>query len=475
MGKKSKPQRPSGDDAVAAESAAAEAEKLLARGEELLDEDASAALSALSEAVLKLPTRQQAWYHRGVAAAELWEDSDEPDTKAQLLETSMASFRQVLRLDTSRRGELRYLAAIASGRLLGQAAAGIERRAEEEDDRGGLPFLVPGTWPALAQPLLVEASQNFEEAARLVREWGHPELGSDVLGAWGEVLALQMRRTAAEAELAAGSTSAPWAWADSKLLAATWGLCEAAADKFSSSAQGETSESEVDDLRWMTLHVEHLLSFVELARRALVTAPTGTYVSEDWASKATAAWRAAVRLATASALLAETSCWEAEALRGDALAAGCELLGAAGVSRLRVPTVQAIQVETTSELSAVSNACGEEEADKERLAFLAEEAYGKALRRSGGAEARRTVGLALGELFLGMARGCKAQGPGDLAVEMYLQRANSAFEAVATLCAEAPADGDSADAEATAWYNIACAAGLAARPDQASTALRNCF
>ena len=234
-----------------------------------------------SAAVAAGPTRQLAWYNQGIAAAELWQESQELEgTGQQLLETATAAFRKILELDTSQRSELRYLGTIAAGRLLVGAA-------ERSDDLGTFH----------CDALLVEATKHFEEAHRLVREWGHDDLG-DAWGDWGKALALQMRRYISS--IPEGSPNLNW----SDLLGKISTLCNQAAERFQAATQalGEGEDDEMEDrntsdLDWMVSHIEHLSAFVGIAARGVREAPGAE--SLEWLRRGILAFQEAVRLAFA--------------------------------------------------------------------------------------------------------------------------------------------------------------------------------
>eukprot|EP00930_Biecheleria_cincta_P005517 TRINITY_DN106448_c0_g1_i1.p1 TRINITY_DN106448_c0_g1~~TRINITY_DN106448_c0_g1_i1.p1 ORF type:complete len:513 (-),score=111.41 TRINITY_DN106448_c0_g1_i1:500-1999(-) len=450
-----------------AQKPSAEADDLVTQGEAFLAEHKlDAALSCFSNAATAAPTRQAALYGRGVAAAKLWEESGPAQSPTspneELLHVAMASFRKVLQLDTTGRSELRYLSALAAGRVLMKAADLLEQNDSDDDT----------AWVVAAAPLLAEACQGFKEAERVAEEWGHPDIGSGGWGDWGKAFSLEMRRQMAEA--------------DCEHAVVQWGLhlvtlsrlCEDASAKFdnavSSRADGGVEwddDDETDDLHWMTIHVEHLLSFVGYAAKHVDASISSLNEAErnEWIRRILAAWRSAMRLADAIVVLTGTSGgWKHLALRGDVLASGCELVcaGFAGVHHLHVPRLQDPEGSDTASMQVDE----EEVANAERLAILAEAAFAQALAQAGEG-CVSTVSMATGELLLGLARRrlqrpCESPMP---EIQDLLQRAANAFQA-ATSCRESDAED-----RATAWYNLACAAGLAGRPEPAAKALQMCF
>ena len=127
-------------------------DQLLEDGEKLLAEQRyGEAYECFQGAVSHLPTKQLAWYNLGFSASELWQaEAAEPGD--EFLPSALEAFRTVLRLDTSKRAELRYLSALALGRLL-------TRQAEQAEGEESAPVL--------------EALQHFGEAWRLVRNGAH--------------------------------------------------------------------------------------------------------------------------------------------------------------------------------------------------------------------------------------------------------------------------------------------------------------
>ena len=186
-------------------------------------------------AVGHLPTKQLAWYNLGLSASELWQASEAED----LLHTALEAFRTVLRLDTSKRAELRYLSALALGRLL-------TRQAEQ---------LVPA-----APAVLLEALQSFGEAWRLVQEWGHPDLGA-TWGDWGKAQSLEMKQRMEALRRENGEVN----WEEQ--LQALSKHCEEAAEKFTRAQTAiqddddEDMEEEEEDLLVVSKHfVYHFVS-----------------------------------------------------------------------------------------------------------------------------------------------------------------------------------------------------------------------
>lgn len=419
------------------------------------------ALQCFSAAVAAGPTRQLAWYNQGIAAAELWQESQELEgTGQQLLETAIAAFRKILELDTSRRSELRYLGTIAAGRLLVAAA-------ERSDELG----------TSHCDALLVEATRHFEEAHRLVREWGHDDLG-DAWGDWGKVLALQMRRYISSIP-SIGSQSQSLNWSD--LLQRVSTLCNQASERFQAATEavGEGEDEEMEDrstsdLDRMVLHIEHLSAFVSLASRGVTEAPGAE--SLEWLRRGILAFQEAVRLAFAVVDLADSADWQHKALQGDVFAAGYHLLCAARPQHQLVAEApetwrsglfgsqgMLMPSPPISGESAPAQAQPQPvEVTAEDLVRLAEEAYGRALAAPG--VDRGEVGLSCGELALSLARRALADG----------RDATSALQGAATSLQLAARFG-TREEKATAWYNLACAAALAERPSKASEALRACL
>lgn len=416
------------------------------------------ALQCFSAAVAAGPTRQLAWYNQGIAAAELWQESQELEgTGQQLLETATAAFRKILELDTSQRSELRYLGTIAAGRLLVGAA-------ERSDDLGTFH----------CDALLVEATKHFEEAHRLVREWGHDDLG-DAWGDWGKALALQMRRYISS--IPEGSPNLNW----SDLLGKISTLCNQAAERFQAATQalGEGEDDEMEDrntsdLDWMVSHIEHLSAFVGIAARGVREAPGAE--SLEWLRRGILAFQEAVRLAFAVVDLADSADWQHKALQGDVFASGYHLLcavrpkyhllaevpetwrsGLFGSQGLLMPSppISGESAPTQTQPQPV-------EVTEAELVRLAEEAYGRALAAPGVDQGE--VGLSCGELGLSLARRALADG----------QDPTSALQGAATSLQLAARFG-TREEKATAWYNLACAAALAERPSKASEALRACL
>eukprot|EP00928_Gymnodinium_smaydae_P070597 TRINITY_DN54404_c0_g1_i1.p1 TRINITY_DN54404_c0_g1~~TRINITY_DN54404_c0_g1_i1.p1 ORF type:complete len:496 (-),score=120.82 TRINITY_DN54404_c0_g1_i1:306-1793(-) len=440
-------------------------EELLSQAEGLRESGRLAdAFGYLDEAVTAAPTRQAAWYSRGTVAAELWEEaaSSSKSSNEAFLRHAVESFRRVLQLDTSKRSELRYLSALAVGRLMTKVAEFEEDRDAEDGS----------TWIDTAAPFLTEAVQGFAEAERLMREWGHVDIGSDGWGSWGSALALEMKRQIeAAAHGRCNATGLPF-------LTAVARLCDEACAKFDEAVtsrgegnDGTDEDDEMDDLHWMTLHVEHLLAFVSfgVSDEVGAIASLGEAERREWSEKVLAVWRAAVRLANALIGLSNSaSDWKCMALKGDVLATGCRLLGSQlmAVSHLKMPRVlDALPMESAQMDVDIE----EETVDELRLGCLAEASYADALAR-GGEECASTVNMSLGEVLLGLARRCLARPQEPRPdIESFLQRSVNAFQVVAA-CRDV-----GKDEKAAAWYNMACAAGLAGKPDPAAKALQTCF
>mmetsp|Transcript_123646 Transcript_123646/g.300212 ORF Transcript_123646/g.300212 Transcript_123646/m.300212 type:complete len:549 (+) Transcript_123646:2-1648(+) len=490
MGKKPKA-------AVAANAAATkDAEACCAQGEEALDAaDIGAALSFFEQALALQPSLQSAWYLRGVAAAELWEmagESSEQEGREQHLRTAVESFDRVLNLDTSMRSENRYLASLARAKLLTRAASDFSD--QDADSQGRANDL-------RAEEALVEAQKSFEEAVRLHLQWGHPALDGEACASWGEAFSQQMRIEIARSD-AATSGQGMLSSFDVGRMSRIVTTCAAGSDKFSEAVTTAVDPEDLsgsDDPRWITLHVEHLLAFVDfvgsvLALSSASLAPLGPAL-EDLGSKAEAAWRKAAELAEANIQLAGEGdgAWESSALRGDVLASAAALLG--GLQRASEPALSlppagraagddplaSVSMDSGEVLVVAAASTGPLSASQDRriseaeAVELAEESFLQALAH-GGRSAAATVGLTLGELLLGRARRlrkrCSAgsSAPKDEAEALRcLQLAGDAFQAVAKLQGTVP--DDPPDAKATAWYNLACIAGLLGRPDAAARAL----
>lgn len=261
-------------------------------------------------------------------------------------------------------------------------------------------------------------------------------------------------------------------------------LCESSAEKFERATRAEVSDPEATgmdsgDIRWLMLHAEHLIVFVDFVRQALSVAPPAVVPWEDWGIKAEVACRRAVELSDAAIQLAGPwPCWEAAALRGDVFAAAARLLGAVALRvtnpKLNLPASQALpqgplggpweQVEASSILAT----CGSIEGgalDEAAAVSCAETAYVQA-QTLGGQAAVATIGMAAGELFLDQAR----KRSGDDALP-WLQRAAEAFQGVTGL-AQGAVD---AETVASAWYNLACVAALLGKPGHTAEALRRCL
>ncbi|CAK9012816.1 unnamed protein product [Durusdinium trenchii] len=431
MGKKAP--RPAAGDAVG--------DELLEQGDALLTEKRfREAYQCFLEASTRLPTKQVAWFNLGLAASELWQ----VEGGEELLAASIDAFRAVLRLDTSKRAELRYLSALAAGRLLVQAAE------LEEDSTNTL--------------ILSEALQHFAEAQRCVEQWGHPDLGS-AWGDWGKAQALQMKRVMANCKL---DGAVQW----KEMLETSSKLCEEAADKFEKARAAVDDEGfeeddgneEGDDLDWMVLHIEHLLQFVDFAITALDKSKA-MEISIEWLRRAIIAWRSCFSLTLAVRYLSQSNRFNA--LQGDAYAAGCRLLGspfelltALSHSTSEGSTTQLLGSKGLLLPPPPGSGSGEivehlpSEATEEELATLAEAAYIAA-----GAEGL----LPMGELQMHLARRMQSTSRDPMA---HLKKATEVFQALSN---------NGPDDKAIAWYNMACVAAMANRPDYAAKALRTCL
>lgn len=468
----------------ASDAGNADAQAAISRGEEILDTDPRAALQCFEEALRGLPTNQTAWCNRGIAAAQLWEEVSAGE-RPPLLQIACESFRRVFTLDTSTRSEARYLAALACGKLLSRAAAAMEEEADTSGARasGNTTVAAPELIEALA-----EANRSFEEAFRLLEQWGHEAFDDECWGAWGEVLAQQMRVEISVAELSLPTSPErmpPVATLGETLrMDVVTGLCERAADKFTRATAAEVADPEDmdsgDDARWMTLHVELLLAFVEFIRKALSIPLPIELPLQAWGSKAETAWREAVSLADASMqLVGADAGWELFALRGDVFSAAVELLGTLSMRmqgpRLQLPDGQAAPAQmngTWEAVGAPSYVPGDLVAVVDAVTH-AEAAYAEALAR-GGQDAVAVVGLALGEMRLGRARHLHQESSSTKALserDGCLQAAAQAFQNVTALRG-VHVDKDSV---ATAWYNLACVAGLLGKAEHAAHALQLCF
>lgn len=406
--------------------------------------DLRAALDRLNDAVVVSPTTQVAWYHRGVAAAELWEDlltsessmsacsRSEADSRGSLFSVAVTSFRRVRELDTSRRGETLFLATLALGEVLVRAAC-----SDEDSDDGSNPNSdeLPGKKDLLSA--LTEANAAFEDATRMVTEWGHPPLTDEAVGHWGQGLARQMKLSATEDVLQSASMDVGVA------VTGVLSLLDRASEKFTSAVT--TAEPTPDgngDMHWMTLHTQHLLAFVDFVRCLFAGCKVNTS-SSDIGRRAATAWRDAAGLAHGVLELSGSS-WEALMLSGDVFAAGAQLLSAG-----KAPGARLIVCEEFDDQP-------EDSVDLESAVARAEAAYTQAAARN--AEmAAATAGLALGDLLLDLGR------PGS---EIHLRKAAECFQRVAGL---KTADGEEI---ATAWYNLACISGLLGKPEHAAEALQ---
>eukprot|EP00435_Cladocopium_sp_Y103_P037437 s1312_g9.t3 len=414
-------------------------DQLLEDGEKLLAEQRyGEAYECFQGAVSHLPTKQLAWYNLGFAASELWQ----AEAGDEFLPSALEAFRMVLRLDTSKRAELRYLSALALGRLLTRQAEGLE--GEE----------------AAPVPPVQEALQHFGEAWRLVQEWGAPDLGAD-WGDWGKAQALEMKRRIESIEgLGPGLQQVNW----QEQLEVLSKLCEEAAEKFTRAQTAIDDEGDDEgndgmeerDVDWMVLHVEHLLEFVNFAKVALNNCQS-LETKTEWLRRALLAWRSALTEILAICYLAPGY----DALKGDTFAAACRLLLASPetVSALRSMSLgQLFGAEGLLLPELPRHGANGELVDplpptvtEEQLAALAEAAYVAA-----------GAALPLGELQLDLGRMAVAR---RLDPKPHLQKASEAFQAA----------GKKRDDKAIAWYNLACVAGLAGRPDAAARALKMCL
>mmetsp|Transcript_47789 Transcript_47789/g.132815 ORF Transcript_47789/g.132815 Transcript_47789/m.132815 type:complete len:509 (-) Transcript_47789:140-1666(-) len=455
----------------------------LEQGEELLDaEDYNAAIACFEQALAEKPISQSAWYLRGVAASECWQkvtdagDAMDSDEQASLLKLACESFAKVLTLDTSKRSENRYLASLSCAKLLTNAASLLD----EDTQRAGL------------LRYLDEAETGFQEALRLHDAWGHADFDSPSWGTWGDALSQRMRLEIAEASslMADGQHSGVLC-----LVHHIVQHCEQASQKFAYALQTREAD-ESDDSHWVTLHVEHLLAFVNFVTDTIQhqTRPEGWIgMLQDLRAKAESAWCEAYRLADGNAYLmggSASASWEPLALRGDALAAAASLLSA--LDALALQDVGPLAGTTAFELPSLSHsqdsqengvidapvvlAAGLTRIGAAEAAGLAETAFAQAAS-CGGPEAAATVGLATGELLLKRARHLRelvvhgrAQADDALAC---LQRGASAFQEVAQQRYRGKADPP--DARATAWYNLACIAGLLGKAEHAAQALKACI
>jgi len=463
----------------------------ISKGEELLEAgDFQSALACFDEALKAQATSQLAWYLRGVAGAELWEQADLTpcSQRAGLLRLACESFERVLTLDSSNRSENRYLSALACAKVLTSAASALE----DEDDNstaGG----------AEASSALAIAYQNFEEGERLHKEWGHPSLGSEALGTWGQAVAHQMRIQIAQIEESVKTQTLPGASAfiDVSVVQRLGTLCEAASAKFKAAVEVspdiEEEDETADDMHWITLHVEHLLAFVEIVRSLLSSRALAPSIVHDSIQKANIAWREAASLSDANLFLSDAAqrSWKPLALRGDVLAGAASFLGAVSLHQpdaaLVLPSTVSspgcfVEVEAhrsaatpSSSLLPHTRSAGEHHIREHDAVALAEVAFADALR-VGGVEATSTVGLSVGALFLEHARRLKAKADTTNAAETVecLKRASNALQSVTALNGDSSGLGpaDLADAKATAWYNLACVASILGKGEHAAEALQ---
>lgn len=104
---------------------------------------------------------------------------------------------------------------------------------------------------------------------------------------------------------------------------------------------------------------------------------------------------------------------------------------------------------------------------------LAADLYQQAMA-CGGRSAEGVVGLSLGEMFLESARRIiVVLGQTDDNRVALLQKAGEVFTSVYKLRGSDEEDPD--DMKATAWYNIACIAGLLGKAEHAAQALKQCL
>jgi tetratricopeptide (TPR) repeat protein len=226
------------------------------------------------------------------------------------------------------------------------------------------------------------------------------------------------------------------------------------------------------DTHWMTLHVEHLLAFVDYVRKVIDAAPMIAGVPlEAQAERAELVWRNAVALADGAVNL--TGTWQASALRGDTFASAASLLGTLS-SRMKDPRLTL----HTSEMAPPAPSPDGEWLDIEMPSYpagkmldeaeavsCAEAAYKEAIS-CGGSHAIAEVGLSLGELYMNRARRLPEEEKASS-----LHCAGEAFQAVAMLKRN-EADKDTT---ASAWYNLACVAGMLGKVEHAAEALTRCL
>eukprot|EP00933_Yihiella_yeosuensis_P034299 TRINITY_DN27798_c0_g1_i1.p1 TRINITY_DN27798_c0_g1~~TRINITY_DN27798_c0_g1_i1.p1 ORF type:complete len:528 (+),score=131.29 TRINITY_DN27798_c0_g1_i1:105-1688(+) len=472
------------------DQSAAEAEELLKEAEQLLeDEKPKDALELLEQVISLLPTNQTAWYHRGVAAAELCQALGDDGRAAarkelqreELRHTASESFKHVLKLDTSKRSEARYLSLIALARFLADAA---EEKAEAEDLESG----AEGKSVILVDLWIKEALERFEEAQALQVKWGHEAFDSDVWGSWGEALALQLRRRVKSL----GSQSwKEWSLDKQNLeLAAIIELRGRASECFSNAVAAEVEAPEtVEDLRWLTVHAEHLLQFIEFMCDALIPEKgLAPELAETSWSQSQAAWCEALSIADDSAQLSansETVPWEPLALLGDVFAAGVTLLSKVPEkSVLDLPKIAAIpdNPEEGLELQCVESSpfwlrhsehivkeAGQQmislSCSKDEVGVYAAKAYNEALL-CGGTSATPQVGLALGDLHLDLGRLALESS------EIQVRQLTLAAEAYQRVLA---CKGSDVDDRVAAWYNLACVAALLSKPEKVTLALQSCL
>lgn len=293
-------------------------------------------------------------------------------------------------------------------------------------------------------------------------EWGHVDLGV-TWGDWGKAQSLQMKRLMEGAERRAKGEAVNW----QELLGVLSKLCDEAVEKFSKAQTAISDETfddvmeEDGDLDWMVLQVEHLLYFVNFATVALKHCQF-LETNVAWLRHGLIAWRAALPLTLA---VRQLSPGHFGALLGDTFAAACRLLLAAPAVTLALRAEDTVATGTTSFFGAVglrvpeaprSGESGEVvealplEATEEDLAKMAEAAYIAA-----------QAPLQLGELQLDLARTAQRFQKDP---KPHLQKAAEAFQSV-------PKGED----KSVAWYNMACVAALADRPEAAAKAMKMCF
>lgn len=435
---------------TAAQSASVD--QLLEQGDTLLaQQQFREAYDCLTEATTLGPGKPLGWFHLGLAASELWETEGLAEDPENFFPTALHALRKVLRIDTSGRAEVRYLASVAAGRLLTKKMTQVMEESEGEMSE------------ADGDALVAEALGFFQEAQRLVVEWGHVDLGV-TWGDWGKAQSLQMKRLMEGAERRAKGEAVNW----QELLGVLSKLCDEAVEKFGKAQTAISDETfddvmeEDGDLDWMVLQVEHLLYFVNFATVALKHSQC-LETNVAWLRHGLIAWRAALPLTLA---VRQLSPGHFGALLGDTFAAACRLLLAAPAVTLALRAEGTVTTgTTTSFFGAVglrvpeaprSGESGEVvetlplEATEEDLAKMAEAAYIAAV-----------APLQLGELQLDLARMAQRFQKDP---KPHLQKAAEAFQSV-------PKGED----KSVAWYNMACVAALADRPEAAAKAMKMCL